>query len=483
MRTAVRARDVGLSIGLLAIALTASSCESPDITAPGFDIRDAAHDGGNEHFFFLPPMVPPPSYAGVFDPSVAPVVEICEWTGEACTLPLVARFTRTSGPGSETVRLDVASELYVVSWHTDRFRLDVTKTYRIRVSSAGIDLGFADVVLARDGTRLLNLNSSQYVGLVNGRTLPIKFRIETGALSEWQLTGFLTLSGVTALAVNAADALFAAVQGGNAGSTGPGLYRSTDNGASWLALNSGLTNTNVKGVTVTSNGDVYVGTHGGGVWRSVDGGLHWNPTGLTTGMIQIMYSKGASIYALDGFSCTGVYRSRDHGLTWTTLNNGLPTCVNGIAETAGGILFVTTGTSGLFRSTDDGGSWTPANAGIASSDLTRVVVGPSGDVYVGSVGAGIYRSPDNGNSWTAVNNGLPPQALIQGLGIGAGGSLLAGIAGAPGVFRSTDDGAHWLPFNSGLDTPGGIGAVVFENSGYAVVSDGERIWRSTRPLP
>ena len=483
MRSAVRTRVVAFAVGLSAIALIAAGCDNADITAPGFEIQDAAHSGGNEHFYFLPPMVPAPSSGGVFDPSARPVVEICQWSGATCALPLVARFTQTSGPGSETVRLDLEGGLYVVNWHTDRFRLDVSKIYRITVSSDGIELGYADVVLARDGTRLLNLNTNQYVGLVKGRTLPIKFRIEMGAVPDWSLTGFGTVNGVTAFAVNATDHLFAAVQGGNVGTTGPGLYRSTDNAASWLALNNGLTNTNVKGVTVTANGDVYVGTHGGGVWRSVDGGLHWTQTGLTTGMIQIMYSKGASIYALDGFFCTGVYRSRDNGDTWTTLNNGLPTCVNGMAVNAVGDLFVTTGTSGLFRSTDDGASWNAVNAGLGSTNLTRVVVGPSGDVFVGSVGAGIHRSTDNGDSWTSVNNGLPSQALVQGLEISPGGLLLAGIAGTPGVFRSTDAGAHWVPFNSGLDTPGGIGAVVFENSGHAVVSDGERIWRSTRPLP
>ena len=487
MRSVLRTLGSGWTTPSLATALLLSgACASRDLAGPDFAIQDAAHGSGNGHFFFLPPMVPPPTFGGAFDGSLAPVVEICRWTGGSCANPMVAEYTTSSGPGSETVRLDAGNELYVVDWHTDQFALDVTQTYRIQVSVGSTELGHADVLLARNGAQLKNLTSNTHVRLVNGRTLPIKFRIEVGALGDWQLTGLPPQSaqgGVTAFAVNAADHLFLAVQGGNAGSTGPGLLRSTDSGATWLTLNSGLTNTNVKGVTIPANGDVYVGTHGAGVWRSTDNGLHWGQTALTDGFIQIMFSRGSSIYALDGFSCAGVFRSRDDGVTWTTLNNGLAPCVNGIAVNASGDVFVATGTSGVFRSTDDGATWSPVNNGLGSSNLTGVVAGPTGDLYVGTVGAGVYRSPNNGDSWTAVNNGLPAQALVQGLGVSAGGTLLAGVAGVPGVFRSTDGGNSWLPFNAGLVTQGGIGPIGFQYSGHAVVSDGLQVWRSTSPLP
>jgi Fibronectin type III domain len=304
----------------------------------------------------------------------------------------------------------------------------------------------------------------------------------TRASSDWRLTGYPAQAGVTEFAVNGSDYLFAAVQGGNVGTTGPGLFRSTDNGTTWFRHNSGLTNTNVKGVTVTSNGDVYIGTHGDGVWRSTDAGQSWSPTGLAGQTIEIMFSRGSSIYALDGFWCTGVHRSRDNGVTWSTINNGLAPCVNGIAVTAAGDLFVATGTSGAFRSTDDANSWSAVNAGLGTSNLSSVVVSPNGYVYVGTVGAGVFRSVDNGGSWMPANNGLPAQALVQGLGVSPGGQLFAGIAGVPGVFGSTNAGTSWLPFNSGLDTPNGVGAIGFQSSGYAVVSDGTRIWRSSRPL-
>jgi len=147
--------------------------------APRFEIVDGMR-GGNAHFFFLPPLVPQPGYLGSFDAALSPVVEICAWTGTGCATPPVARFTTTTGPGSETVRLE--DEHYLVNWHTDAFVLDPEQPYRIVVSVAGTPLGHADVALAESGRDLKNVDTGEYLALLDGRTLPIKFRIEEGAV-------------------------------------------------------------------------------------------------------------------------------------------------------------------------------------------------------------------------------------------------------------------------------------------------------------
>jgi len=101
-------------------------------------------------------------------------------------LPLVAEFTTTTGPGSETVRVDVTSQNYVVNWHTARFGLDVTKTYRIRVLIVETELGHADVDLVSTGKELKQVDAKLYVPVLVGSTLPIKFRIEQGVLCAGQ---------------------------------------------------------------------------------------------------------------------------------------------------------------------------------------------------------------------------------------------------------------------------------------------------------
>src|SRR4051794_21175664 len=65
---------------------------------------------------FLPPLARPASFPGVFDPSLAPVVEVCAAADEACASP-VARFT-TGGSGAAAVRADSAAGQYSVNWST-----------------------------------------------------------------------------------------------------------------------------------------------------------------------------------------------------------------------------------------------------------------------------------------------------------------------------------------------------------------------------
>ena len=136
-------------------------------------------NGGTEGFYFLPPMVKSPSFSGTFDAGLSPVVEIFETT--ACEI-LHAGFSMSEGEGSELVRIDEKNEHYVVNWHTDQTGTQIGQTYRIRISVAGTILGHADVQIAENGKDAKNITDGEAIALVDGRTLPIKFRIEQGAV-------------------------------------------------------------------------------------------------------------------------------------------------------------------------------------------------------------------------------------------------------------------------------------------------------------
>jgi hypothetical protein len=167
----------------LTLAFLWASCgPTTDATsAPGLSasIVDGAHSG-NAHFYWLPPLVPAPSPTAVFDGTLSPVVTIAEGAAGSA----IAEFTMTTGSGSETVRVDPAGEHYIVNWHTDLFNLSDQVTYRIRVRVGGTELGHADVDVVSSGRELKNVDTQQFLALVDGRTLPIKFRIEQGALPE-----------------------------------------------------------------------------------------------------------------------------------------------------------------------------------------------------------------------------------------------------------------------------------------------------------
>ena len=131
----------------------------PEATA----ISDGNH-GGNAQFFFLPPMVAAASYTGTFDATHTPVVRITEDGA-----PLIEL----------NATIPAGSEHYQVNWHTQDFDLDPTKTYRITVLVGGVVLGFADVDVVSSAKQLKSVNTGEYIALLDGRTLPIKFRIES----------------------------------------------------------------------------------------------------------------------------------------------------------------------------------------------------------------------------------------------------------------------------------------------------------------
>ena len=178
----MRARLLPVPLLVTIFACSDKLTTAPNASLPSFAIADAPRDY-KRGFYWLPPMVKQPDATGTFDASLSPTVEICELVDNACG-PVVAIYTTTSGPGGELVRIQ--DEQYHVNWHTDEFALNSESVYRISVR-AGVNnvlLGYADVQPAANGSGLKNIDRDEFMGLVDGRTLPIKFRIETGIVGD-----------------------------------------------------------------------------------------------------------------------------------------------------------------------------------------------------------------------------------------------------------------------------------------------------------
>src|SRR5438105_282956 len=100
------------------------------------------------------------------------------------------------------------------------------------------------------------------------------------ANAQWQQT---TLNNKTILSMTAnSTAVFA-------GSYTDGVYRSTDDGATWIQVNTGLNDLAIWGMGVSGD-TIYAGTTHG-AFRSVDNGDHW--TDISNGL--------AGIYAIYNF--------------------------------------------------------------------------------------------------------------------------------------------------------------------------------------
>ncbi|HEX4627465.1 MAG TPA: hypothetical protein VH137_01640, partial [Gemmatimonadales bacterium] len=163
-------------VGLGAVLLVAACRDAGTPlkpSRPSFALFDGSN-GGNEHFFFLPPIVAQPSFSGTFNPQLAPVVQICMLDSPTQTCVANSSFS----PGA--VQLDPTGH-YQVNWDTGLSPLVLGGTYRITVLVATIPLGFVDVEPVSNGSQLKNLKTGDVFGLVDGRTVPIKFRIELGA--------------------------------------------------------------------------------------------------------------------------------------------------------------------------------------------------------------------------------------------------------------------------------------------------------------
>jgi hypothetical protein len=162
------------AVSILVVAILGCQGDRP-LTSPGgplAEIRDAQHNQGNAFFFWLPPTIQQqPPTTQVFSRALRPVVTIqnlCPNGGTVRTF---------SGP-----QIQVSNDHYLANWHTDEDNLDPACTYRMTVSVGSHDLGFADVDVVSTGRELKNVNTNEFIPLLDDRTLPIKFFIGVGSL-------------------------------------------------------------------------------------------------------------------------------------------------------------------------------------------------------------------------------------------------------------------------------------------------------------
>ncbi|MBT8380016.1 MAG: hypothetical protein KJN64_12385, partial [Ignavibacteria bacterium] len=105
------------------------------------------------------------------------------------------------------------------------------------------------------------------------------------------------------------------------GSEYAGIFRSTDLGFTWLEVNNGIDNRDIEEILITSNNIVLAsaaGTSGSGVFRSTNNGDSWeriDPYQFAWNFEGIAEYNGV-LYAFDFTNSAKVYKSTDFGLTW-----------------------------------------------------------------------------------------------------------------------------------------------------------------------
>jgi hypothetical protein len=283
------------------------------------------------------------------------------------------------------------------------------------------------------------------------------------ASAQWVQTGGRFGGAIVAFAVSGTD-LFA-------GAPDNGVFHSSNNGTSWTAVNSGLTNTRVSALAVLgtkllagTRGGVFLSTNSGASWTAV----YYDPSNTFWSAFAV---SGTNLFA--GTGGEGVFLSTNSGTSWTEVNFGLTSPYVFALAVSGTNLFAGTGLAGVFLSTNSGTSWTEVNSGLTNSSVSALAVSGT-NLFAGTRG-GVFLSSNDGTTWTAVNDGLN-STTVNALAV-SGTNLFAGTS-SNGVFHSSNNGTSWTKVNSGL-TNSHVYALAVSGTNLFAGTDGG-VWR--RPL-
>ena len=305
-----------------------------------------------------------------------------------------------------------------------------------------------------------------------------------------------------------------------------GFFRSTDGGATWSSINSGIATT--FGWTINAvpgSGDLIAGIYSSGgpkmhpvqFYRSSNEGSTWTMIQSSISGVVLDSSPAWSgcAFASNGNTiCGGYWASSPSPGAWYSNNSGQSIASvrtvssNGTTVFALAVnpvnhdLWMGTEQYGIFRSTDNGATWSPASppdkqinpsGGINDGNVLAITFDRNGNVLFGSQG-GIWKSSSNGSGFTWTNvKGNPTTADGFALGRDANGVLYYGHKQAASdptsLYCSTDSGNTWQACDNRIPQSQEVYRLVVNPSDgkmYATVrdltTDTESIYRTVKPV-
>ena len=231
---------------------------------------------------------------------------------------------------------------------------------------------------------------------------------------------------------------------------------------------------------------IFIGSVGGGIWKSIDGGTSWSVVNDFMGNIAItsivadprttsnvattvLYaSTGEGFYNADNLRGYGIFKSTDGGTTWNHLSSTDPTTMdsdwyytNRLAINESGVIIAVTRDNGVFTSSNDGVSWLKSAPGPDYYSMMEDVKFDPNDstkAIVGSINGNCYYTADSGVTWNRSNIVDASSWFIDGrveIAYATSSNLVfASIDNNSGeIYRSTDGGVNWTL----LSTPQHLG--------------------------
>ena len=240
------------------------------------------------------------------------------------------------------------------------------------------------------------------------------------------------------------DNLYSAIQG-------LGIVQSGDGGETWTRLaailgSGGIAPTSIL-IHPRSPGIVCFGIEGGTIYRTVDEGRTWSPAHLGSGdphPVHLVADQGqaGNIYAGTG---NDLLFSTNFGLTWKSIAGGLPRVPVSIAVSPGPLypeLLAYGEGLGLMRSTDNGDSWLSAESPPGGSVVSAMAGDERGGVVYATVGGSVHRWSSVTKRWISASNNLMG-GPITSIALGTDSAAIAQAATPTGIFSTRNSGTDW----------------------------------------
>ncbi len=241
----------------------------------------------------------------------------------------------------------------------------------------------------------------------------------------------------------------------------------------------------IEGMAAGDQLTLYVGTAGGGIWKSQNGGISFAPIFdkycQSIGALAIEKGNAKTVYAGTGESNMrntvsigdGMYKTTDGGANWQKI--GLdstehiskivfdPTDSKTLFVAVPGPLWSSSPHRGLYKTTDGGKTWKKILFVNEETGCTDIAINPTNPKIMlagfwqfrrkpysfssGGPGSALYKSADGGETWKKVTNGLPAGDLgriVIAINPSKPAEVLAIVeAKIPGLFISKDEGSSW----------------------------------------